>query len=294
MADELPNVTITEGQTKKPNPLQGYYRQPKIYIKLPSKGVYYGDALDASENGEYPVYAMTAKDELLLKTPDALLSGQSTVEVIKSCVPAIKNPWVMPTIDLDAVLMAIRIATYGKDMDFFANCPKCETENKYTLPLVDHLGRVQQFQFQPTVQVGTMIVHIKPFTYKQMTDNNLKALEQQRVFSVINDEKLSDSEKMTKFNESFVKLTTMTVDMITQCVDKIEVPEGSVSDPEQIKEFLENTTSEIFNGLKTHIEETRQGVNVPDQKVQCENEECKHNFTVPVTLDQSDFFERRS
>jgi hypothetical protein len=61
---------------------------------------------------------MTAKDELMLKTPDALMNGQATVEVIKSCVPSIKNPWHMPSIDIDTILIAIRIATYGENMEF--------------------------------------------------------------------------------------------------------------------------------------------------------------------------------
>ena len=87
--DQIPN----HSQQKK-NPLASFYRQPKIYVKLPSKGEFYPPgSLDVSANGEYPVYAMTAKDELLFKTPDALLSGQSTVELIKSCIPAITNPW---------------------------------------------------------------------------------------------------------------------------------------------------------------------------------------------------------
>ena len=73
---------FTNGQ--QTNPLASYYRQPKIYITLPSKGEFYpADSLDLSTNGQYAVYAMSAKDELLFKTPDALLSGQSTVEVIK-------------------------------------------------------------------------------------------------------------------------------------------------------------------------------------------------------------------
>jgi hypothetical protein len=39
------------------NPLSAYFRQPKIYVKLPSGGQFYPPgALDASANGEYPVY----------------------------------------------------------------------------------------------------------------------------------------------------------------------------------------------------------------------------------------------
>ena len=45
------------------NPLNKYYRQPSIYISLPSKGVYYSDQVyRATETGEIPVMPMTAKD----------------------------------------------------------------------------------------------------------------------------------------------------------------------------------------------------------------------------------------
>jgi len=66
------------------NPLKKYFRQPKIYISLPSQGKFYPDgSIEMTENGELPVYSMTAKDEMIIKTPDALLNGSSTVEVIQ-------------------------------------------------------------------------------------------------------------------------------------------------------------------------------------------------------------------
>ena len=83
-----------------PNPLQKYFRQPKIYLSLPSKGHWYPEgAIEMTENGELPVYAMTAKDELAFKTPDALLNGQSVVDVVKSCVPTVSYTHLtLPTI----------------------------------------------------------------------------------------------------------------------------------------------------------------------------------------------------
>ena len=69
--------------SKPHNPLANYFRQPKLYLRLPSQGKFYPEgALDHSQIDEYPVYAMTAKDELMFKTPDALMNGQATVEVI--------------------------------------------------------------------------------------------------------------------------------------------------------------------------------------------------------------------
>ena len=56
------------------NPLETYFRQPSIYIKLPSGGKHYPmGAIEFNENSELAVYPMTAKDEIKMKTPDALL-----------------------------------------------------------------------------------------------------------------------------------------------------------------------------------------------------------------------------
>ena len=66
---------MTESQPgQNVNPLKKYYRQPKQFIRLPSGYKYYPEgAIEVSESGEIAVYPMTAKDELIFKTPDALL-----------------------------------------------------------------------------------------------------------------------------------------------------------------------------------------------------------------------------
>ena len=82
--------------TENTNPLGKYYRQPQIYIKLPSGGRYYPkEVYTPTETGEIPILPMTAKDEMAFKTPDAMINGQSTVDVIKSCVPNLLDPWKM-------------------------------------------------------------------------------------------------------------------------------------------------------------------------------------------------------
>ena len=115
--------------TQSSNPLAKYFRQPKIYISLPSQGKYYPPGvLVETENGEYPVYSMTARDELTFKTPDPLFNGQATVDVIQSCFPHIKDAWRIPSIDMDAILIAIRIATFGEDLDIDIKIPETTIE----------------------------------------------------------------------------------------------------------------------------------------------------------------------
>lgn len=284
--------TVPETKIKS-NPLSNYFRQPKIFVKLPSEGKFYPDgALDVSATGEYAVYAMTAKDELILRTPDALLNGQATVELIKSCIPAIKDPWKMPTIDVDAALMAIRVASHGEIMEVTANCPSCRHSNEYEFNVVEYLNRLQSFSFESKLDVGPLIINIRPYTYQEGTKAAIKSIEQQRIFAIVNNETMPDEEKIEKFGSSFLKLTELTVDVVCGCIASIETPEGLVTDQKMIKEFIDNTTSEIFNKINEHITEMKNKLELKEQHVSCG--ECKHEFDITISMDQSNFFAVRS
>jgi hypothetical protein len=288
----MPDQTIPEG-IKKPNPLANYFRQPKLYMRLPSHGRFYPEgSLDKSEIDEYPVFAMTAKDELMFKTPDALMNGQATVEVIKSCVPAIKNPWTMPSLDLDAVLIAIRIATYGEQMDINASCPECRHFNEFSMNLVQYLDDIGQTNYDTEIRVPPLQVHIRPYSYKEISRTAMKSLEQQKIFNVVNNEDMPDEEKIEKFGESFVKLTQLTVDVVAGCITKIITPEGEVDDPLAIKEFVENAPSDVFNSINDRVLSMKEKMTMKAQNVECT--ECQHNWTVEVTMDQTNFFAKGS
>ena len=142
------------------NPLKSYFRQPKIYLSLPSPEKFYpSGCFEPTETGELPVYAMTAKDELNFKTPDALLNGQATVDVIQSCIPNIKNAWLLPSTDLDAILIAIRIATYGEMMDINTVVPVVNEERTYQLNLRGILDELKAEKFEEFVTVDDLCIN---------------------------------------------------------------------------------------------------------------------------------------
>jgi hypothetical protein len=287
------NLNSPVPQIAKRNPLANWYRQPKIYVKLPSNGRFYPQgSLDSSTTGEYPVYAMTAKDELMFKTPDALLTGQSTVELIKSCVPAILDPWSMPAIDLDFALIAIRIATFGEKMEVGCNCPHCNAENSYDVDLQQWFGTLSQFEYQDHVAVDPLRIQIRPYNYRELTKTSIKTMEQQRIFQIINDDTISDEDKMDRFGKSFVKLTELTVDIIADCIVAIETPDGTVTDQAMIKDFINNTSKDVFEKVSTHITAMKERIELKAQDVQCA--ECSKEFSLPITMDQSNFFAVRS
>ena len=93
--------------TQTANPLKQFFRQPSIYLRLPSLGQYWDQsAIDMPPNKELPVYPMTAIDEITYRTPDALFNGQAVINVIQSCIPAIRDAWSTPGSDLNSILVA--------------------------------------------------------------------------------------------------------------------------------------------------------------------------------------------
>ena len=293
---ELPKVDVSGPapvQEKKQSPLTAYYRQPKIYMKLPSNGDFYPeDALDKSEDGQYPVFSMTAKDELMLKTPDALLSGASTVSVIQSCVPAIKDAWKMPSIDVDAALVAVRIATYGEKMDLDSNCPKCSEELRHEYDLTEFLNQLGSFKYTKQIPVGELVFNIRPFTYRETTKKAITRIEQEKIYAIVNDENMSDEEKLERFGTSFVKITELTVELIADAVHRIDTPNGSETDRDAIKAFILNSEHKVFDTINTKLVEMKQTLDLKVTGAKCDK--CEHTFDIAIGMDQADFFAARS
>jgi hypothetical protein len=277
------------------NPLKKYFRQPKLYITLPSKGQYYTEgSIQMTETGEIPVYAMTAKDELTMKTPDALLNGQATVELIQSCVPNIKDAWKMPSIDLDLILIAIRIATYGENLDITTKVPNTGKEKEYTVDLRKILQQLSAANYDNYIQVNAMKVYLRPLTYKEFTDASLKTFEEQRIFRLVNDQNIPDNEKLARFSESFSKLTKLTVGMIANSIAKIVVDDTEVTERKFIKDFIDNADKEFYNEITEHLELQKEKFQIKPLRAVSEPEEiaegAPEQFDVPITFDQSNFF----
>lgn len=282
-------------ENKNTNPLQKYFRQPKIYLSLPSNGKYYPKgSLEVSENGEYPVFPMTARDEIMIKTPDALLNGQATASVIASCIPAIKEPFKMPSMDLDACLIAIRIATYGEMMEVSIKVPVTGEDKDFDLDLRIMLDQFSNVDYNSAIELDGMIVNLRPLTYGEFTETSRKTFDEQRIFNVINDSDIAEGDKLATFTESFKKLTDLTILTLEKSIASIEVGDDVVTDQAHIKEFIANTDKGLFESVTNHIEEQRTKFEVKPLVVDATPEEIEagvpETYEVPVTFDQSSFF----
>jgi len=282
--------------SKKANPLSGYMRQPKIYITLPSGGNFWTPgSLEMTETGEFPVYSMTARDELLFKTPDALLNGQSVVDVIQSCMPNIKNAWDCPTIDLDTILIAIRLATYGDKMPFAHKIPVINEEVEYELDLKILLNQQQANHWVEQVVINPdFIIFVKPLTYKHLTQTSIKGFETSRIMSMVNDESIPEEKKLEMFGTSFRNLTKVTIDLTADSIYKIVTPDGEVTNAKFISEFVHNADKEIFQAVQEHLNSLKENNKLKDLEFATTEEQqeagAPASYSVPINFNNSDFF----
>lgn len=271
------------------NPLRKYFRQPKVYVSLPSKGVYNNPGTFAADPENMPIYGMTGMDELLLKTPDALLNGESTVKVIESCCSAIKDAWDLSILDLDLLLVAIRIATYGNVMNVTHTCPACKETNDYDIELGNIIEHYKNAHYENKIVLKDLAIKIRPLNYKQWTAFQLKSFAMQRQLAQAMT--LEDEEAKTRIvNELFEQLTYTQKDMMIEQIDTVEVPEGSVDQQEYITEWVTNSEQSVFEAIKKQIEINRLAWEIPAVSATCP--ECNAENKIAITMDQSSFFVR--
>jgi len=279
--------------TQPANPLRAFFRQPAIYIRLPSDGQFWPDgSLEIPPNKEIPVLPMTAIDEITYRTPDALFNGAATVNVIQSCIPSIKNAWVMPQIDLNTVLTAIRIASYGKKMELNSTCPECSAENDFELDLQDVMSQLASPDFSSTVKHGDLEIFFRPMNYQHQTDINLLQFEQQRILQQLPTAEMSEEEKNKMLNAAIQEITLITVKAIMNSIGGIKTPAAFVSEPEHIEDFLRNCDRQLYAQIRDKAIELRGADEFKPANVECPD--CHHKYEQKFSLDSASFFANAS
>ena len=275
--------------TQSTNPLRQFFRQPAIYLKLPSAGRFWPAAsLELPANGEVPVYPMTAIDEITYRTPDALFNGQAVISVVQSCVPAIKNAWHMPNIDLSPVLIAIRIASYGHGMDITTACPACTHEQELTLDLRVINDKILPGNYDRSLNVGNLEFYFKPISYRDVNQNNQIQFEQQQALRALDNDQVEDTDKLEQLNVSMRVINQLTLKTVAQSIGAIKTPDALVTETEHIFEFLNNCESRLFAQLRDHVIALKQASEIKPIDLVCN--ECSHKYTQPFTLDMASFF----
>lgn len=121
---------MSEGEVRK-NPLLSRVRIPGETYTLPSRGLFYtnGELDESAKNGEVTINPMTAVDEITIRTPDKLFSGEGIKDVFAHCIPQVLKPTELFAKDVDFLMCCLRKVSYGPEFEVTFQ-HDCETEVK--------------------------------------------------------------------------------------------------------------------------------------------------------------------
>ena len=238
---------------------------------------------------------MTAKDELLLKSPDALLNGEAVKTVLRNCIPDIVDPGEIPTIDLELLLVAIRMSTYGDNMEIEVT-HECSPDKSHTsktnLNLGSLLDSATYYSGDPMIirMPNGLMVEVRPYTMSDRNKIAMASWEQMSYMNQVDNDKTADAAK--KLKEASVgvgKLIAVTLDIIANSVIKVTTPDGTeVTDPKFIKEWVLNLEKADYDIIDKSVKDIM-NMGVPkEMKLKCEN--CGGEFTSSINFNPSDFF----
>ncbi len=274
------------------NPLKQFFRQAKFYIKVPSGVKYYPPGvIEFTDGGEIGIMPMTGKDELVLKNPDALLNGEALIEVITSCVPGVKNPRALLTNDINALITAIRYATYNDTLETTINCPVCTHENTYNLDLQYALDNMTTLESDYFVNLDSVTVYVRPYAFPELLKGLHSQFEQSKLAKAIDNESITDGQRSDIFTKAFKEIAIVKFDLMTQAVQKVvysvDGNEQAVTDKRFIKEFLQNINKKDVDKVTDLVDEINAIGIKRTFTAKCEK--CEHSWENEIDFNPVNF-----
>jgi hypothetical protein len=257
------------------NPLLERLRIPGETFRMPSQGIFYtnGELADGVKNGEVEVHPMTAVDEVILNTPDKLLSGKAIVEIFQHCIPQVLKPTELMAKDVDYLLVCLRMVSFGQQMEVtYQHTCDGALNHTYTVDL--------QKMIRGTKSIDPTTISEE---YKTVLPNGqtatLKPLTYQKVVELYQTTALSKTDNITEDEAK-----TLIIDTIASVVTKVD----TVTDPAFIHEWVTNLPIKWKRQLEGAAQNISQwGVDLTTTQV-CQD--CKQEMSIQVSPNPVSFF----
>lgn len=281
-------------QQTQPNPLAQFYRTEEFRVKLPSRGNFYDDSVvNLDEDFEVGIMAMTANDEILLKNPDALLSGKALSTVIKSCVPDVKRPEKLLICDIDTLMIAIRRASYGDEADLGVSCPECNHENTFGLDLETLINHTESLDssYEVILPQG-LTVFLRPGSYETMLKQYKVAFENVKAQRAMATTMADEDAALQILSKAFKHLTKLNFEIIKDSIIKIvftdnEGNEQEIDNKKHIAEFIQNVSKSSIDIVEDKIGEINKVGIQKELDAKCS--ECGHTWKSAIEFNPVNF-----
>lgn len=298
-----------------------------IEVAFPTLGQFYHDGVmapgtDFLSIGVKPISLVT---EMVLRDPIMLASGRAIPRMIRELVPQVLIPEELADIDIEVILIASRIASYGPviSIDHICGNPEkkedgelvCGKTNPMRVDLLEHIQKFAPIQDWSLYRIEfpivdtpqrktTQIVHLRRIPYKAVLsgirnsiqiEHDIEPFKEKNLEELLlNDEALNVYERMTEVISA--KSVDNLLDSIIS-VEFVQTVDGATNtsmvylnqNPEWIKEWLWKIPKEWLDQLSDRVKEIAKELadkNVIDYT--CPS--CKFKNRVPLELDLNKLF----
>lgn len=287
------------------NPLNSFFRKSKFNIDLPSRGRWYPkNALAPTVvNGNVAVFPMTAADEAKFKIGDATLSGNGIFDLIRSCIPDIRQPELAPMCDLDAILLAIRRASYGDNMKFTVKVPETTLLREMTLNLstmaVEKFGN--EADWDDTLEITdadtdkVLTVKVKPINLKTLFGHSKTMMRVQQMSAKMAEaDDVADDAKLESLTENIHNLSQVNITMVADSIESLETEDFNTRNPADVRNLLGQIDVAYFNEMQQHIDKQRKKIGLQDTVVTSTPEErtagAPETWVAEINFTTAEFF----
>lgn len=223
------------------NPLLSRIQLPGETFTLPSGGLFYthGELDPTIKDAEIHVHPMTAIDEITIKTPDLLFSGEAVKQVFARCIPQVLKIDTMLAKDIDFLLVCLRKVSYGNELrlDYTHDCDNAN-EHTYTVDIGEFIQKSKRIdpttistKFSVTMP-NDQVVHLQPVMFKEFV----------HLMQISNPEDITDP--------------IVVRDMMIESVSNIITSVDEVTDKNLIKEWLAQVPPQYLRLINDHVDQT--------------------------------------
>lgn len=298
------------------NPLLDELREddslPTTSVALPTLGYWYPDdgsvLAEGSDPSDLIVHVLGMIAEQAYRDPFLLISGKALPKLIKSICPGVVKPELLADVDLDAILIAARIVSYGSDMNLEHKCnavlkdqPKetdeeekeriakgeekkiarCEHSNNLKIDLLEFIGRYSPMtedylkRWEVDLERFGQKVFLRPMPYERTMQMLQKSIKAQRGIEQMKDmtyeELFEDGEVLSVYSRTVDESTTLSLESLVRSIHHVNLKRGGeVSDSETIREWLLALPSDTVDMISDRLNELMKEIReVPVVKYKC-------------------------
>lgn len=262
-----------EQPQKSHNPLMSRIVMPGETFTLPSGGIFYthGELDETVKDAEVHVHPMTAIDEITIKTPDLLFSGEAVKQVFRRCIPSINDVDNLLAKDIDFLLICLRKVSYGDELRLEQehNCKDAKVHT-YLVDVSNFIRAAKRID--PTTVASKFSikmpngqsVHMQPIRFSDFV----------RVMQMNDVDNITDPEKIK--------------DIMIESLSNIIISVDDTNDKEMIKEWLAGIPPSYRKLINENIDKTLEWGPEFTMKVKCKD--CGEDMDLIAPMNPLYFF----